>query len=155
MDDFIRSVVYVCLLGVLSNPMARLIDRDKIDHGKFPFREFAFEKGGKIYEKIGIRRKDKVPDMSVILKKLIRKEVRTDFSAADIRRQIQETCVAEFVHLCLILLSLTILVFWKSFWAWIFEAAYILLANLPFMLIQRYNRPRLIKLYRRKLRTEG
>ena len=156
MNKFFVCVIYLIAIGILSNPAAKLINRDNIDYTKFPYRSYSFERGGKIYEKIGIRFwKDKVPDMSAVLKHLIKKEVRFKSSAADVLRQIQETCVAEITHHTLIILSLPMLIYWKSKWAFLCEAIYILLLNLPFILIQRYNRPRLIALYQRKLTTEG
>ena len=156
MNKFFVCVIYLIAIGILSNPAAKLINRDNIDYTKFPYRSYSFERGGKIYEKIGIRFwKDKVPDMSTLLKHLIKKEVCFKSSAADVRRQIQETCVAERTHHALIILSLPMLIYWKSKWAFFCEAIYILLLNLPFILIQRYNRPRLIALYQRKLTTEG
>lgn len=156
MNKFFVCVIYLIAIGILSNPAAKLINRDNIDYTKFPYRSYSFERGGKIYEKIGIRFwKDKVPDMSTVLKHLIKKEVRFKSSAADVLRQIQETCVAEITHNALIILSLPMLIYWKGKWAFLCEAIYILLLNLPFILIQRYNRPRLIALYQRKLTTEG
>ena len=156
MNKLFVCVIYLIAIGILSNPAAKLINRDNIDYTKFPYRSYSFERGGKIYEKIGIRFwKEKVPDMSAVLKHLIKKEVRFKSSAADVLRQIQETCVAEITHHALIILSLPMLIYWKSKWAFLCEAIYILLLNLPFILIQRYNRPRLIALYRRKLTTEG
>ncbi|MGN0628717.1 MAG: hypothetical protein ACI4IW_03705 [Oscillospiraceae bacterium] len=156
MSKFWVCFIYLVVIGLLSNPAAKLIDREKIDYSKFPYRSYSFEQGGKIYEKMGIRRwKSKVPDMSHVLSYLIKKEVRFQSSAADVLRQIQETCVAETTHVVLILLSLPMLIYWKSKWALLCEAAYVLILNLPFILIQRYNRPRLISLYQRKLNTEG
>ena len=35
-------------------------------------------------------------------------------------------------------------------WGVLFYAAYFLLGNLPFILIQRYNRPRLVRIYEKK-----
>ena len=37
-------------------------------------------------------------------------------------------------------------------WNWACMAIYILLGNLPFIMIQRYNRPRLLKLMERQKR---
>jgi len=59
-------------------------------------------------------------------------------------RMIQETCVAEFVHLLLIFLGLGVLRLCPDAWGVILYALYVLLGNLPFVLIQRYNRPRLV-----------
>ena len=150
MNKFFVCVIYLIAIGILSNPAAKFINRDNIDYTKFPYRSYSFERGGKIYEKIGIRFwKDKVPDMSAVLKHLIKKEVRFKSSAADVLRQIQETCVAEKVHVDLSLASVGVLFIWESsfgFFIWFL----CFLGNLPYILIQRYNRPRLVRTYRRR-----
>ena len=55
MNKFFVCVIYLIAIGILSNPAAKLINRDNIDYTKFPYRSYSFERGGKIYEKIGIR----------------------------------------------------------------------------------------------------
>ncbi len=51
--------VFYCLcyaagLGVVSFVLGRLVPKEWFDYTRFPYRSFAFEKGGKIYEAIGI-----------------------------------------------------------------------------------------------------
>ena len=65
---------------------------------------------------------------------------------------IAETCVAECVHYWLIVLSLGIFLFWRGGWALVFWLVYNILGNVPFILIQRYNRPRLVLLEQRRKR---
>lgn len=89
---------------------------------------------------------DKVPDMSKIVPKLIpAKKLGTDFRA-QLPRMIEETCVAEFTHFVLILLGFYALRLWPGTGGAVVTAIYILFGNLPFLIIQRYNRPRLQKL---------
>ncbi len=59
---------------------------------------------------------------------------------------IGETCVAEFTHFVLILLGFYALRLWPGTGGAVVTAIYILFGNLPFLIIQRYNRPRLQKL---------
>ena len=56
---------------------------------------------------------------------------------------IEETCVAEFTHFVLILLGFYALRLWPGTGGAVVTAIYILFGNLPFLIIQRYNRPRL------------
>lgn len=150
MKKFWLSCLFVAVLGLLSNPVARLIPR-KFSFDKFPFAPFSFEKGGKLYEKIGIKKwKDKVPDMSKILKTLMPKRVTADGGAKQFSLLAQETCVAELVHGALAVLSLGILTFWRDIWAAVFLTVYNVFGNLLFIIIQRYNRPRLIRLASRE-----
>ena len=59
---------------------------------------------------------------------------------------VQETCRAELVHGASCLLGLAFLWLWPGWGGAIVLAVWVLLANLPFILIQRYNRPRLMRL---------
>ena len=56
--------------------------------------------------------------------------------------------MAEFVHFALMIASLFVLRIWPGPWGWVAYALCIL-GNFPFMLIQRYNRPRLVRLYKK------
>ena len=64
---------------------------------------------------------------------------------------IQETCVAEIVHIAVSILGLRCLWMWPGAGGVTVTVIYILLLNLPFILIQRYNRPRLIRLQQKLL----
>ena len=59
---------------------------------------------------------------------------------------VQETCRAELVHEASCLLGLAFLWLWPGWGGAIVLAVWVLLANLPFILIPRYNRPRLMRL---------
>ena len=84
--------------------------------------------------------------MSRIVPKLIpAKKLEGNFRE-QLPRMIEETCVAEFIHFLLILLGFYALRLWPGTGGAVFTAVYILLGNLPFLIIQRYNRPRLQRL---------
>lgn len=62
---------------------------------------------------------------------------------------IRETCAAELTHFLLCITGLFCLYIWQGLGGAIVYAVYVLLGNLPFIIIQRYNRPRLLRLYMR------
>ena len=74
------------------------------------------------------------------------REVEKKLAAADPMSLVQETCVAECVHWALTLLSAGIFFLWRSGWAALLWLVYNVLGNVSFIVIQRYNRPRLQKL---------
>ena len=51
---FWLGVVYVAIIGALSNIAAVFIDRSRIKEEKFPFRPFRWEKNGRIYDNSNI-----------------------------------------------------------------------------------------------------
>lgn len=110
------------------------------------FRCFPHERQGRIYEKLGIRKwQNRVPDMSRIFSFIMpRKKLTADFRD-QLPRMIRETCVAELVHEALCLTGLFCLWLWPG-WGGALMALANCLVNTPFVLIQRYNRPRLMRL---------
>lgn len=144
MKKFLYSVLYLAAISLLSNLAGGCIRRC-FRADAFPFKPYAFEEQGRFYERLHIRKwKDRVPDMSKYLRSLPRKSL-TDHSSEQVRLLIQETCVAEIVHSALMVLALPVLLC-REWWAALLVAVYDLLGNLPFIMIQRYNRPRLLRL---------
>ncbi len=147
---FTRSAVYFAITGIVGFFVGRIIPRNWLRPGKGLFRCFSFEKEGRIYEKLNIRSwQNKVPDMSKILPSLIpAKKLEQDY-ALRLSDMICETCIAEFIHLLLCFSGLYCLKLWPGTAGIIVTIIYILFLNLPFILIQRYNRPRLMRLQQR------
>ncbi len=152
MKRFWYAIAYLAVVSALSN-LAAVFSRRRFRPDAFPFRPYAFERQGRFYEKLGIRRwKDRLPDMSKLLRFLPRKAVGSR-SAEQARRLVQETCLAETVHLCLMALSAPVLFIWPGWKGAILWAVYAL-GNVPFIMIQRYNRPRLQHLAQTLQRAE-
>ena len=120
------------------------IPRRIVNYHAFPFRLYGFEKKGKLYEKIGVHRwKDGLPDASKVLKSMTKKKVNMKMDAAGLDRLIRETCIAEIVHWLLMLLTPVYSLFVPLGYGIVLSLIYAL-CNLPFIIVQRYNRPRLI-----------
>ena len=146
--ELIQCMEYYGILGVVSFLAGRLLPKSWFSGEKFPFRSFPFERDGAIYNRIGIRKWQKrVPDMSRLLPKLMPEKKLGQSN--DLTRMVQETCVAELIHVALCFAGLYTMKLWKGFWGAVLTAVYILLGNVPFILIQRYNRPRLLRLMKR------
>ncbi len=153
---FLYAVLYIAVLGILSHFVGQALPRSAFSAEKFPYRCAQWEKGGKIYEKLGIKRwKDFLPDMSRIMPDMVKKKMTKQTREQGMGTLIAETCVAECVHFWLIVLSLGIFFFWHGAWAVVFWLVYNILGNVPFMIIQRYNRPRLVLLEQRRKRRSA
>ena len=150
--SLLYAALYVAALGILSHFVGQALPRAHFDPQKFPYRSADWENGGKVYEKLGIKHwKDRLPDMSKIMPDMVKKKMSA-VKSQGMDVLIAETCVAECVHWWLMLLSLGIFFFWRGAWAVVFWLVYNLLGNLPFIIIQRYNRPRLVLLEQRRKR---
>ena len=148
--QFFRFAFIVVVVGTSAFYLGQLLPRKNFDYRHAPFAPFGWEDGGRIYTKIRIQRwKDKVPDMSQYVKSAFRKRITVFRSAEYLEELVLETCVAEFVHFVLILLSPVFLILMEGEARWICALLYAF-GNLPFILIQRYNRPRLVMLMDRQ-----
>lgn len=148
--NLVRCFVYLAVTGIIGFFAGRILPKKWLNPHKGLFRCFHFEKGGRIYENLGIHHwQNKVPDMSRIFPFSIPpKRLEGDF-APRLPDMICETCVAELVHLLLCISGLYCLKLWPGIGGVSVTAFYVLILNLPFILIQRYNRPRLIRLQKR------
>ena len=149
MPPLLKGVFYLLALSLLAHPVGQALPRRWFSGDRWPWASAPFEKEGRFWRKLGVHRwKDKVPDMSRLLGDMVKKQLAPD-GKTDYALLVQETCVAECVHFCLGLLSLGTFALCRSGWMVCIVAVYILLGNLPFQIIQRYNRPRLLRLMRK------
>ena len=103
MHGFWRCALYLAVLGVAAHPLGQALPRKWFCAEKAPWRSAPWEKGGRIYLKLGIRKwKDHLPDMSRLMPDMVRKDLGSDPAVL-----VQETCVAECVHCWLIVLSVS------------------------------------------------
>lgn len=143
---FLSFALISIFLGALSFFLGEKLPRRWFRADAFPFRCYAWEQNGAIYEKISVRRwKSFFPDMSRIVRSTYTKKLGSMRDTAHVRRLIEETCSAEAVHWALVLLSVLFpLLMGPS--GWIAMALYNVVGNLPPIIIQRYNRPRVMLL---------
>ena len=150
---FWKCMIHFAVTGVCGFVVGRILPKDWFQADLFPYASYPFEQDGCIYRHIGIHKwHNKVPDMSRIFpKRMPAKKLNGQVSPAQLLVMIQETCVAEMIHGILMLTGFGCVHLWSGSGGWILALVNALLGNLPFVLIQRYNRPRLNRLYRRKL----
>jgi len=145
----------VCITGLVSNIVGYLVPRDQININAFPYASFAWEKDGDVYRSIRVNKwKKKLPDMSKHLAFLYPKQLTFHPTSEQVERLIKESCVAEFVHIMLIAAGPLISCFIDGFWGDAFTFMY-MLGNMPFVIIQRYNRPTLKTLYIQLMERES
>lgn len=144
---FLKTIRYILCVSIAVFILGRVFPRKWIFEDRFPFKSFEFEKGGRIYNKIGIMKwKTKLPDASVAITKILPKFMprkRLDQSN-QIPILIKETCIAEATHALVAILGFGCVFIWNGIGGWIVSIAFLLL-NIPFIIIQRFNRPRLIR----------
>ena len=151
----VYSVVYVGLLGLFSYYVGEALPREWFHEDSVLFRSRRWEKDGAVYDKLNIKKwKLKLLDMSKIMKhSKLPKQISGAVTSGDITALIKETCVAETTHLFLCVFSCRVYSFWNN-WIGVLIAIACIVGNLPFIMIQRYNRPNLQHLRDKLLKRE-
>ena len=145
----LRCAAYAAALGIVSIFLGRLLARCTYHPERFPWRAYAWEDA--VWRALRVRHwQARVPDMSRVFTRLMPAKRLTKQTSADLPRMITETCVAELTHTALLLCGLVMPLLWRGAGGVIAAAVYILLGNLPFIIVQRYNRPRLQRLFARQ-----
>ena len=130
----LHCFLYLAATGIFGFLLGRLLPKRWFSAERFPFRSQPWEE--KLYRLLRVKQwQNKLPDMSRIFPKLM-----------PAKRLTPQTCVAELIHALLSVSGLGFLWLWPGGWGIALTVVYILLGNVSFIIIQRYNRPRLVKL---------
>lgn len=117
------------------------------------FVSYDWENEGEFWEqKTGVKEwKDRLPDGASLFGMGYKKKHLAAKSQADYPKFILETKRAELTH-WMILLPVPLFFLWNPLWAAWLNFLYALVINVPFIIIQRYNRPRLARIQKMKER---
>ncbi|WKA55549.1 glycosyl-4,4'-diaponeurosporenoate acyltransferase [Planococcus shixiaomingii] len=111
------------------------------------FRSFHFERNGELWQQIFRIKgwKQRLPDGTMFFKSAYNKQSLHGFDSSSLARFVIESRRAEMTH-WLSIIPAPLFLLWnpaEAFWA---NVAYAVLFNIPFILAQRYNRPRIERL---------
>lgn len=140
------------LLQVLAALIALAIPDRAYNPNAFFYRSHRFEKEGEIYNRFFAVRKWKhlLPDGGGILKKRgFRKKKLQNFSKDNLERFLIESARGELTH-WLAIFPFWIFGFFAPAYMIPIMLAYALIVNLPCIIAQRFNRPRIIKILNRQ-----
>lgn len=151
----LRCLVYLALIGVGSFLLGRAVPKKCFRWDRFPYRAMAWEREGAVYQMLGIRRwQNRIPDMSRYLPEWMpAKSISGGADTGELEIMLRETCVAEWIHWLLCVLGGGCLWLWPGMGGVLTSVLYAL-GNLPFILVQRYNRPRLHRLWKKRKERE-
>lgn len=143
---FAKCFLYITFSGLAAFLLGLLIPRGWFSAQQWFFRSRTFEKSGALYEKVKIRRwKNLLPDMSRIFPKMLEQKSLKVLELETLHRLIAETCIAEITHIALCISGFHCIALWPGAGGWILSFLS-LFGNLLYVIIQRYNRPRLLLL---------
>ncbi len=147
MTSFWRCFVYLAVLGILSHFFGQALPRRWFLAERAPWRDTRWENGGRFWDKCKVRRwMNYLPDMSRIMPDMVPKRIDGIAKAEAVDTLVRESCVAELVHDVLIVTGFACVLIWKGTGGWVISLLFAF-GNIPFIVIQRYNRPRLVRLH--------
>ena len=115
-------VIYYIVLGVFSFLLGRILPKGWFNSRAFPYKPLDFEAG--LYKKLRVKQwQNTLPDMSRILPKLMPPKKMTADYGSRLPRMLQETCVAEFIHVLLSILGFGAVFIVGGAWGWIISIA--------------------------------
>lgn len=110
----------------------------------------SWEKDGRIYLGLGIKRwKDRLPEAGSFFRGGMSKRRLPGHRRTDLQRFAIETRRAELVHWGL-LGSAPVFIIWNPLILDVAMVAYAVIANLPFIVVQRFNRARVLTILERR-----
>jgi glycosyl-4,4'-diaponeurosporenoate acyltransferase len=144
---FAVNIIYFILLSVLITCIFERLPAHLYYHRKWLFRERKWEKGGEFYQRVLKVKawKKFLPELSDFVKSIFPKRNLAQFDKDYLTRFLAESCKSELTHWGIIFSTLLFYACNDS------NAAAAMLAvatvlNLPYIIIQRYNRPRIIQI---------
>lgn len=155
---FIDNVLVFILFSVAITLISIRIPVTSFHYNSRLFKERKWERKGAVYQSLfHIKKwKNKLPQLSDFFKKLFSKKQVLNSSPEYLYRFVLETCRAEFTHWAIIASSF-LFILWDGICMSVFMICAASVLNLPYVMIQRYNRPRILKILGRHvvLRTVG
>lgn len=146
-STFPNNVFVFILLSILNTVLSLKVPPVFLDYRKGLYKERKWEDGGNVYQRLfKVKRwKDTLPELSDFIKTIFPRKRIVSYDKDDLQKYLLESCRAELTHWGIILSS-----FLFGLWNNLARTAVMVLIalglNLPYVIIQRYNRPRIIKL---------
>ncbi|MBQ8612822.1 MAG: hypothetical protein IJ416_01225 [Ruminiclostridium sp.] len=140
------TISYHLIMRLAVGTVIDILTEKGLNHNSLWFREKSFEKA--LYKRLGVKKwKHIIPTWE---------PERFSVEENNMKKIIENMCAAELIHEIIVLLSWATLFFslftpdWKIY-IWIFVGTAFLAAgcDMFFVILQRYNRPRVIRLYER------
>ncbi len=144
------SLLVFILVSVAMTIIGDQLPKSLYSYKRWMFRERRWEHGGRVYERLfGVKYwKSKLPDISDFMKWRFNKKHLAELDNHYLDVFLIESCKAEFTH-WMIILSSVLSLLWDSIVSALLIFLLSVILNLPYIIIQRYNRPRLIRLLKR------
>ena len=148
LDVFAWSFFHILISYIMERVPARYVSQDT-----FFLQPHSWENHGEVWERLfRVRRwKHMILDGTTIIRRGFKKKSLASNKGEYLEEFLQESRRAEVTH-WISMLPAPLFFLWNPMWAGWIMIAYACLFNLPIIIVQRYNRPRLKKILQRKAR---
>ncbi|MDD9150632.1 MULTISPECIES: glycosyl-4,4'-diaponeurosporenoate acyltransferase [unclassified Sporolactobacillus] len=139
------------IISVINTVISIALPISLFHYDSWLFRERNWEKNGAVYQGcLGVKKwKNLLPELSDFLAFLFPKKKIRQYSPDYLYRFVLETCRAELAHWCIIISSF-IFIIWNGTGMSVLMISLAVVLNLPYIIIQRYNRPRILNILANK-----
>jgi len=155
LSSFMKKFAFNLFVFLISSIIVTLISTKLPDryynYRNWIYKERKWEKNGEFYQQMfKVKRwKKHMPEIADFINSVFSKKSIKEFDNAYIEKYLLESCRAEFAHWCIIFSSVMFL-FYAGTAAFIYMFLISVLIDVPFIIIQRYNRPRILHIMKRK-----
>lgn len=133
--------------------VAHRLPVDRLDHDTSLFRLRPAELDSSFYARLRVKRwKDRLPEAGTFFAGGFSKRRVVTRDPAYLERFVIETRRAELTH-WLVMAIAPVFVLWNPWWMVMIMFTYAFVANIPCLLVQRYNRVRLLRVLARQKRS--
>ncbi|MBD3346126.1 MAG: glycosyl-4,4'-diaponeurosporenoate acyltransferase [Chitinivibrionales bacterium] len=145
--DFAAWFVLHMLIALGGTLLPRRLFHEK----QWLFRSRGWEKKGDFYQQLFgvIGWKDKLPDGASWFRGGFAKKRVASTNVEYLDNFVKETCRGELVHWIVVAVS-PVFFLWNPWYAGIIMIVYALASNIPCIIVQRYNRPQLMRIVKRR-----
>lgn len=99
MKGLLNCEIYFAITGLLGFLAGRAAPKSWFCYDHFPYRSFAFEQDGRLYDRLKIKNwLHKIPDMSRVFPGMPAKKIAGKPTWENLCIMLRETCVAECIH---------------------------------------------------------
>ena len=155
LSSFMKKFAFNLFVFLISSIIVTLISTKLPDryynYRNWIYKERKLEKNVEFYQQMfKVKRwKKHMPEIADFINSVFSKKSIKEFDNAYIEKYLLESCRAEFAHWCIIFSSVMFL-FYAGTAAFIYMFLISVLIDVPFIIIQRYNRPRILHIMKRK-----
>lgn len=144
-ENFLESILTFLLFSILITLISEKLPKSIYTTNNWLLRLRSWEKQGRIYQELFHVKawKKSIPELSDFVKWVFPKKHIREFTNEYLQQYLFESCKSEITHWLIIFSSLLFYLWCESNLATLMFLIAVIL-NMPYIIIQRYNRPRIM-----------